>query len=78
MAWFDIADSITILHHIVRDPNNSQRLIRATTLALRRLARLSKDRQAASRALGIAAEQLPDRQQAKATMTRAADFLSKG
>lgn len=77
MAWFDIADSIAMLHSIVRNPNKPQRLVRAATLALRRLARLGKDAQGASRALEMVVVQLPDCRQDKATMQRAADFLSR-
>lgn len=77
MAWFDIADSIAILHSIVRNPDKSHRLVRGSTLALRRLARLGKDGQAASRALALVANQLPDSKEGKTTMLRAANFLSK-
>lgn len=76
MAWFDIADSIAILHSIVRSPDKPQRLARTSTLALRRLARLGKDSQAAARALTLVAEQLHNSKEGKATMLRAADFLS--
>lgn len=77
MTWFDLADSIVVLHSIVQDPTKSPRLVRASTLALRRLARLSKGSKAAGRALEWVIEQLPDNQQDKATMQRAADFLSR-
>lgn len=77
MAWFDIADSIAMLHSIVRDPNKPQRLVQAASSALQRLVRLGKDAEAASRALAMVSEQLPDSRQGKETMQRAADFLSK-
>ena len=76
MAWFDIADSITMLHSIVRSSDKSDRLTRASTLALHRLARLGKDSQAAARALTLVAEQLHQSKAGKTTMLRAADFLS--
>lgn len=76
MAWFDMADSIAMLHSIVRDPNQSPRLIRASTLALRRLAHLGKDTKAAARALNLVILELPNTREGKATMQRSADYLS--
>lgn len=76
MSWFDLSDSIAMLHGIVRDPHDDPRLVRAARLALRRMARLGPQTEAAGRSLGWVIRRLPEDADGKATMIRAADYLA--
>lgn len=76
MSWFDLSDAIAMLHSIVRDPQTDQRLVRAATLSLRRMARLGQQRAEAGRALQWVIRRLPDHADGKDSMVRAAAYLS--
>lgn len=77
MAWFDLADSIAMLHSIHQETVQSPRLKRASTLALQRLEHLSKNSKAAARALKLVLKELPEDNYSKETMQRAANFLAR-
>ena len=75
MAWFDLADSIAILHSIVRTEEQDQRLLRLANLSLQRMTRLERQRQAAGRTLQRVIDRLPDEMDGKDAMVRAVTYL---